>query len=76
MYIQCLQKYLINFYLSCLILYSKVKLVGDLINEIFAHIDLSVVIWMNRIGSVMVSVLASSAVDLGFKGFKPLSGQT
>ena len=28
---------------------------------------------LNRIGGVMVSVLASSAVD---RGFKPLSGQT
>jgi hypothetical protein len=31
---------------------------------------------LSRIGCVMVSVLASSAVDRGFDLFKPRSGQT
>ena len=42
-------------------------------NEILLKVVLNTITLTNRIGGIMVSVLASSAVD---RGFEPRSGQT
>ena len=45
----------------------------NVLPTIVATVDIYILVVLNRIGGVMISVLASSAVD---RGFEPRSGQT